>query len=211
MIEGKRVWIEDPDMLRIFYPKLLITDSIPLAVEGPLVIIGGRRNPFDFYPESIWVNRDAEYNLEDPSTLRRVVDSFRTIPEKYSDIWKRPKEEQWKFIREFIFLGRSISWVPEDEASVYSLFKALGTTSRAVFNSYIVLEQPDPVIISSLLTMLLKMQSRKDFVGVVSKIYMRDLTSLAKKLSGIRPKFMQYAFSPKDKTDLLHLLFSLKR
>lgn len=208
---GKRVWLENPSNLNIFYPQYQIVKEIPLAMDSGFILLGGRISPFDRYGKAIWVTKNPEYNLENPKTIKFVLDDFRTVPAKYDFVWTMDIEDIWKFVREFMFLGTSISFSVDVQASIYELFKMLGSSNREIYQAYISLDYPDQVVLSSLLTMLAKVQQKEEFVGVVSKYYMRDMVKLARSLKSIKKKFIRFLMSEQEKTDVLDLLFSLKR
>lgn len=210
MLKGKRVWIEDVSFLNILYPTHQPLPEIPLFQNKPFILVGGSTDPFDRYPDCIWLSRNAEYNLEFTDTLKDVVNSIKRVPKKYDFIWDKPKEDIWKFIKEYLFLGYSITYSDEKEKSSYNLFKALSKTNREIYQTLVGIDDPVNVTISALLTILIKMQSRDEFVGVVSRYYMRDLTSASRRLHNIKTKFVRYIVSEQDRSDLLFLLFSLK-
>lgn len=211
MLKGKRVWVEDPQRLKIFYPDYHVLEDVPLFSNGKVIINGGTDSPLNVYTNSIWVVRNAELNLENVETLKSLFNYFKTFPEKYEFIWSLSKDEIWKFIQEFFFLGYSISFSPETQGSVYELFKSLGSSDKDIYSAFVKVNMPIKVIASSILTMLLKMQNREEFQGIVNKYYMLDMSRLSKRLTDIRKKFLAYLDSEREESDLLNTFFMLRK
>jgi len=209
MLRGRRVWIEDPVNLRNFYPNIKIVDEIPLS-DG-IYAITSKNTPLQRLPQSIWVTRNAEFNLESVETIHRVANSFRSIPKKYDWIWSLDIEEVWRFVKEYLFLQTTISFEPELFSSVYDLFKSLSSPDRVIYQNYMNVKADRKIICSSLLTMLYKMQHKEDFIGSVNKYYLKDLHKLGRKIKGVKRKFLEYSLSKQEESDFLMLLFSLKR
>ena len=210
MLKGKSVWLGDPANLKVFYPKSLIFKEFPLIVPAQSIFIT-KISPFPKYPDSIWIHRACDFNLEDKETLKAVVNSFKKIPEKYAFVFDLSIEDIWKFTKEFLFLGTSITYSMENESNIYSLFRVLDKTNSKIYRAYSEINAPQNVILSSLLTMLTKMKNRNEFVGVVSAGYSKDLLRLSRTLKNIKVKWVNYILSPQQETDTLSLLFSLRK
>lgn len=211
MLKGKRVFISEVYRLKMFYPSFKIVKSIPILVDE-YIYTGHQDWDFGRFPRSIWLTRARpEVNLDKIESVVELLASFRRVSNTLRDRLLEIKdlEEFWRRVAEFYYFG--LVQEEEVEEQVFKLFSVLNASNREVFEVYSKIKIPRPVVISSLLTMLMKAQSYRDYQGQASSYYIKLLYTMNRALKDVKQKFVVYWLSDQSELQFLYLLFSLKR
>lgn len=210
MILGKRVQMSEPHRLRLFFPDYRMVKEIPI-LSGKYVFVGDGWS-FDRFPRSIWIVRGkADFYLDKVEGVVELLASFRRltvgVKEKLSQV--KDLDECWRRVAEYYYFG--MSQEEEVEEKVFKLFTVLNASNKEILDVYSKLKLPRQVILSSLLTMISKSQSYKDYQGQASSNYLRLLYTMNRALKDVKQKFVAYWLSDQSELQFIHLLFSLKR
>lgn len=211
MLKKKRVFISDVHRLKVFYPSYRVVKGLPILL-GEYIYVGEGHWDFDRFPRSIWVSKTrSEVNLDKIENIVELLSGFKKLSISVRERFLASKDvdECWRKVAEFYYFG--ILQEEEVEEQVYKLFASLGSPNREIFDVYSKLKLPRPVVLSSLLTMVAKAQSYKDYQGSASSNYIRLLYQMNRALKDVKQKFVAYWLSDQSELQFLNLLFSLKR
>lgn len=211
MLKRKKVFISDVHRLKVFYPTYRVVRGIPILT-GDYIYVGDGPWDFDRFPRSIWVSRTRpEVYLDKVENVVELLGGFKklTVGVKERFLASKDLEECWRKVTEYYYFG--ILQEEEIEEQVYRLFAALSSPNKDIFEIYSKLKLPRPVVLSSLLTMVAKAQSYKDYQGSASSNYIRLLYQMNRSLKDVKQKFVSYWLSDQSELQFLNLLFSLKR
>lgn len=213
MLKGKRVSIEDPSKLKPFYPSHRIIKDVPL-LGGKYIYVGEDSFDLTQFYTSIWITgkvHRTEIRLNTIESIIEFVEFFKKVPKRVKEYLfsEQSVDEAWKILSFFYIFG--VSLVGEEEAQVFQLFCQLNKTNKEIYEVYSKIELPLRVVISSLLTMISKSQSYRDYMGVVSSGYMKQLTIMNKTLRNVKRKFIRFWLSDQSELQFLNLLFELRK
>lgn len=207
MIEGKRVKIQEPHKLKLLLPYHRLVREIPI-VPGKYIYIS--ESPFDFerFPDSVWVSRNAEIDLNNVKVLLQYVIGEKAAEKMQDKLLEMDGEEMWNVL--ILMKIFNLKKEQQQEEQIYKLFQALNKSNREIYRIYKKIRQPIKVILASLLTMLLKAKDYKELT-MVSRGYLRQLASNSGMAKRAKPKLLMYWLSEREETDFIYLLFSLRK
>lgn len=177
-------------------------------ISGSYIYLGDMKPPDNILRDMIWVVKgSADFDLDD----KKVLLDISKIPVKLKDRLELEDniEEVWKKLSLYTKFG--IYEEKEDEGRILDLFLSLNKSDSEIYRRWAEVKSPQAVVVSSLLTMILKAQSHKEYRGYVSPAYLKSLELMGRILKGVRNKFIRYYLSDRSELQFLHLLFSLKR
>lgn len=203
---GKRVRLLNPSQLKFLYPKHRIVKEFPV-VDGAYIYVGNLKPDFDRYRNMIWVSMGpSQIDLTDKKTILSLA-KFNKAELEY--LLSCDEEFCWEVVKRKILFG--ISPVVEKEESIYKLFTALTKSDGEIYRIYKEIELPQPVVLSSLLTMLEKALNYQQYRGLVNVNYLKTLQSVGRLLKNVEDKFIKFYLSDQTELHFLNLLMELKR
>jgi len=203
---GKKVRISDPSRLKLFYPNHKIVRELPV-MDSSYIYVGGLRPDFDRYSDMIWVTYGAvDVDLENKEVVLELA-KFSSQEREY--LLSCDEAVCWEAVRNKVVFG--ISPVIEKEESVFKLFLALTKSDKEIYQVYSSIDLPQPVILSSLLTMIEKAINYQQYRGLVNVNYLRTLENTGRVLKNVKDKLVKFYLSDRDEIQFINLLMGLKR
>jgi len=209
MLEGKTVNIDEFERLKIFYPLYRIVRRIPL-IGGKYIYVGKEEVNLDHYTEMIWVRKNGDIQLNTKESVVDFLGKMKKLSEKGKrSLMEREDEDFWNAVSLFYNFG--IIKVEEVEESVYKLFMTLSRTDKEIYREFRKISVPYKILVSSILSMLIKAKEFEEYRGVVSKGYAKTLQTANRMLKDVRRKAIRYWLSDQTELQFLYFLFSLRR
>lgn len=210
MLVGKKVKIDNPVRIRDFYSKYRVISDIPVQ-RGHYIYVSYSGESIGMDAVIYVVKKGWDVDLTDKKQIIEFLDSKRKLSKKDLDYFSEEKDLDvlWNKIRAYYHFG--IVDKEEESKSVYNLFCALIKSDKEIFQAYNQVNAERELLFSSLLTMLIRSQSYRDYQGTINPYYLEQLKKTNQVLRNVKLKTMQYVESSRSEIDLLWYLFSLKR